>query len=74
MEEQKDFRDESIGETNEPDSKFVDSGDAGTDAAPNTVCRWKGRVYSIGGRICENHVVFVCTSGGWSATNPVEHC
>ena len=67
--------DDPIGTTDEPDSKFIQSDDAvsDADAEPNAVCRWKGRVYSPGGRICESRLVWVCNSAGnWQATG--ERC
>jgi hypothetical protein len=55
-----------IGTTDEPDSKFIKSDDAVSDAVadPNVVCHYENRVYPQGARICYNGWVAVCNSDG----------
>lgn len=55
--------DDPIGATDEADSPMED----GTQKSALAVCRWKRRVYSQGGRICEAGQQWYCNAqGGWS--------
>jgi len=50
-------------------SKESDSADAAV--AKNEVCYWNSAQYSVGARVCDNHIRYECwTNGQWVYSGP----